>query len=153
MKVIGRLKPGITVEQARGEMNSIAKRLGEAYPVADKDSGITVVSLKQSMVAEIEPFLFVLLGAVGFVLLIACVNVANLVLARSTGRAREFAIRSALGASRGRVLRQLLTESTLIALAGGALGLLVAAWGTQAILGLVSDTLPRAPPARAISVL
>jgi predicted permease len=106
------------------------------------------MSLKQSMVGEIAPFLFVLLGAVGFVLLIACVNVANLVLARSTGRAREFAIRSALGASRGRVLRQLLTESTLIALAGGALGLLVAAWGTQAILGLVSDSLPRAQEVR-----
>jgi predicted permease len=129
-------------------MNSIANQLAAAYPEADKDSGITVMSLKQSMVGEIAPFLFVLLGAVGFVLLIACVNVANLVLARSTGRAREFAIRSALGASRGRVLRQLLTESTLIALAGGALGLLVAAWGTQAILGLVSDTLPRAQEVR-----
>ncbi|HXN29881.1 MAG TPA: ABC transporter permease [Candidatus Acidoferrales bacterium] len=148
MKAIGRLKPGVAMDQARGEMNSIAKRLGEAYPVADKDSGITVVSLKQSMVAEIEPFLFVLLGAVGFVLLIACVNVANLVLARSTGRAREFAIRSALGASRARVLRQLLTESTLVALAGGALGLLVAAWGTQGILTLVSDSLPRAQEVR-----
>jgi predicted permease len=148
MKAIGRLKPGVTVEQARAEMNSIAHRLAEAYPVADKDSSITLLSLKQSMVGEIEPFLFVLLGAVGFVLLIACVNVANLVLARSTGRAREFAIRAALGASRGRVLRQLLTESTLIALAGGALGLLVAAWGTQGILTLVSDTLPRAQEVR-----
>jgi predicted permease len=148
MKAIGRLKPGITVEQARAEMNSIANRLADAYPVADKDSGITVMPLKQSMVGEIEPFLFVLLGAVGFVLLIACVNVANLVLARSTGRAREFAIRAALGASRGRVLRQLLTESALIALAGGALGLLVATWGTQGILTLVSDTLPRAQEVR-----
>jgi predicted permease len=148
MKAIGRLKPGVTVEQARAEMNSIAHRLAEAYPVADKDSSITLLSLKQSMVGEIEPFLFVLLGAVGFVLLIACVNVANLVLARSTGRAREFAIRAALGASRGRVLRQLLTESTLIALAGGALGLIVAAWGTQGILTLVSDTLPRAQEVR-----
>jgi predicted permease len=148
MKVIGRVKSGVTLEQARAEMNSIANRLAEAYPVADRDSGITVMSLKQGMVGEIAPFLFILLGAVGFVLLIACVNVANLVLARSTGRAREFAIRSALGASRGRMLRQLLTESTLIALAGGALGLLVAAWGTQAILGLVSETLPRAQEVR-----
>ena len=148
MKAIGRLRPGVTVEQARAEMNSIASQLAEAYPVADKDSGITVMSLKQSMVGEIEPFLFVLLAAVGFVLLIACVNVANLVLARSTGRAREFAIRAALGASRGRVLRQLLTESTLIALAGGAVGLLLAAWGTQGILTLVSDTLPRAQEVR-----
>ncbi len=148
MKAIGRLKPGVTVEQARAEMNSIASQLAEAYPVADQDSGITVMPLKQSMVGEIEPFLFVLLAAVGFVLLIACVNVANLVLARSTGRAREFAIRAALGASRGRVLRQLLTESMLIALAGGALGLLLAAWGTQGILSLVSDTLPRAQEVR-----
>src|SRR5580693_5631409 len=148
MKAIGRLKPGVTAEQARAEMNSIANQLAEAYPVADKDSGITVMSLKQSMVGEIEPFLFVLLAAVGFVLLIACVNVANLVLARSTGRAREFAIRAALGASRGRVLRQLLIESTLIALAGGAVGLLLAAWGTQGILTLVSDTLPRAQEVR-----
>jgi predicted permease len=144
MKAIGRLKPGVTVEQARAEMNSIANQLAEAYPVADKDSSITVMSLKQSVVGEIEPFLFVLLAAVGFVLLIACVNVANLVLARSRGRAREFAIRAALGASRGRVLRQLLTESTLIALAGGALGLSLAAWGTQGILSFVADTLPRA---------
>src|SRR5580693_8094288 len=148
MKAIGRLRPGVTVEQARAEMNSIASQLAEAYPVADKDSGITVMSLKQSMVGEIEPFLFVLLAAVGFVLLIACVNVANLVLARSAGRAREFAIRAALGASRGRVLRQLLIESTLIALAGGAVGLLLAAWGTQGILTLVSDTLPRAQEVR-----
>jgi predicted permease len=148
MKAIGRLKPGVTVEQARAEMNSIANQLAEAYPVADQDSGITVMPLKQSVVGEIEPFLFVLLAAVGFVLLIACVNVANLVLARSTGRAREFAIRAALGASRGRVLRQLLTESMLVALAGGALGLLVAAWGTQGILSLVSDTLPRAQEVR-----
>jgi predicted permease len=148
MKAIGRLKPGVTLEQARAEMNSIASRLAEVYPEADKDSDITVMSLKQSMVGEIAPFLFLLLGAVGFVLLIACVNVANLVLARSTGRAREFAIRAALGAGRGRVLRQLLTESTLIALAGGGLGLLVAAWGTQGILTLVSDTLPRAQEVR-----
>jgi predicted permease len=147
-KAIGRLKPGITVDEARAEMDSIGNQLAEAYPVADKDSGITVMSLKQSMVGEIKPFLFVLLGAVGFVLLIACVNVANLVLARSTGRAREFAIRSALGASGGRVLRQLLTESTLIALAGGALGSLLALWGTQGILNLVSDTLPRAQEVR-----
>ena len=148
VRAVGRLKPGVTVDQARAEMGSIANRLAQAYPVADKDSGITVMSLKQSMVGDIEPFLLLLLGAVGLVLLIACVNVANLVLARSTGRAREFAIRSALGASSGRVLRQLLTESTLIALAGGGLGLLVAAWGTQGILGLVSDTLPRAQEVR-----
>jgi predicted permease len=144
MKAIGRLKPGVTLAQAHADMDAIANRLAEAYPVADKDSRITVMTLKESMVGEIEPFLFLLLGAVGLVLLIACVNVANLVLARSTGRARELAIRSALGASTSRVLRQLLTESTLLALAGGAFGLLLAAWATTGVLNLVSDTLPRA---------
>jgi predicted permease len=148
MKAIGRLKPGVTLAQARADMESIAKRLAEAYPVADKDSGVTVMSLKESMVGEIKPFLLVLLGAVGIVLLIACVNVANLSLARSTSRSREFAIRSALGASRDRVLRQVLTESTLLAIGGGALGLLLAAWGTQGVLSLVSDTLPRAGEVR-----
>jgi predicted permease len=148
MKAIGRLKPGVTLEQARADMDAIANRLADAYPVADKDSGITVMSLKESMVGEIEPFLFLLLGAVGLVLLIACVNVANLVLARSTSRTREFAIRSALGASAPRVLRQLLTESSLLALAGGAFGLVLAAWATTGVLNLVSDTLPRAQDVR-----
>jgi predicted permease len=148
MKAIARLKPGVTLQQARADMDAIANRLADAYPVADKDSGITVMSLKESMVGEIEPFLFLLLGAVGLVLLIACVNVANLVLARSTSRTREFAIRSALGASAPRVLRQLLTESSLLALAGGAFGLLLAAWAATEVLNLVSDTLPRAQEVR-----
>jgi predicted permease len=148
MKAIGRLKPGVTLAQARADMESIANRLAQAYPVADKDSGATIMSLKESMVGEIKPFLLLLLGAVGFVLLIACVNVANLSLARSTSRTREFAIRSALGASTHRVLRQLLTESTLLAIAGGALGLLLATWGTQGVLGLVSESLPRAAEVR-----
>jgi predicted permease len=148
MKAIGRLKPGVTLAQARADMDSIGNRLAQAYPINDKDEGITVMSLKESMVGEIRPFLLLLLAAVGFVLLIACVNVANLSLARSTSRSREFAIRSALGAGTGRVLRQVLTESTLLALAGGALGLLLAIWGTQGVLGLVSDTLPRATEVR-----
>jgi predicted permease len=148
MKAIGRLKPGVTLAQARADMASVANRLAQAYPVADKDSGVTVMSLRDSMVGEIRPFLLLLLAAVGFVLLIACVNVANLSLARSTNRTREFAIRSALGATTRRVLRQLLTESTLLAVAGGALGLLLATWGTQAVLGLVSETLPRAAEIR-----
>jgi putative ABC transport system permease protein len=142
-KGIGRLKPGVTLEQARADMNSVATHLAELYPVADKDSGITVMSLKESMVGEIKPFLLVLMGAVGFVLLIACVNVANLSMARSSTRVREFAIRSALGAGTRRVLRQLLTESTLLAIAGGSLGLLLADWGTHGALSLVSDRLPR----------
>jgi predicted permease len=143
-KGIGRLKPGVTVEQARADMDSVAQQLAVAYPFEDKNTGITVVTLKDSMVAEIRPFLFMLMAAVAFVLLIACVNVANLSLARSMGRSREFAIRTALGAGTKRVLRQLLTESVLLAAAGGALGLLVAIWGKAGALSLVSDTLPRA---------
>ncbi|HEX4379303.1 MAG TPA: ABC transporter permease [Candidatus Acidoferrum sp.] len=143
-KGIGRLKPGVTIEQARADMDSIAQQLAAAYPEADKDTGITVITLKDSMVAEIRPFLLMLMAAVGFVLLIACVNVANLSLARSMGRTREFAIRSALGAGTKRVLRQLLTESVLLAAAGGALGLLLAVWGKSGAMSLVSDSLPRA---------
>jgi predicted permease len=143
-KAIGRLKPGVTLEQARADMDSIAQQLGAAYPVEDKDTGITVMTLKDSMVAEIRPFLLMLMAAVGFVLLIACVNVANLSLARSMGRSREFAIRTALGAGTKRVLRQLLTESVLLAAAGGALGLLLAIWGKAGALSMVSGSLPRA---------
>jgi predicted permease len=143
MKAIARLKPGVTLEQARVDMDGIAGRLAQAYPVQDKDSGITTMSMKESMVRDIRPFLLVLMGAVAFVLLIACVNVANLSLARSLGRSKEFAIRSALGAGMKRVVRQLLTESILLAFAGGALGLFLAVWGTQAALALVSASLPR----------
>jgi predicted permease len=144
MSAIGRLKPGVTVEQARADMDGIANRLAAAYPDADKGAGITIVPLKEEMVGEVRPFLLVLLGAVGFVLLIACVNVANLQLAKSSSRSREFAIRAALGASQTRVIRQLLTESILLGLAGGGLGLVLAEWGTQAALKVLPEALPRA---------
>ena len=148
IRAVGRMKPGVTLAQTRADMDDVARNLAIAYPDADKDVGIVVTPLKEVMVRNIRPFLLVLLAAVGFVLLIACVNIANLLLARSTGRAREFAIRAALGASQGRVVRQLLTESILLAIGGGALGLLLASWGTSAALGLLPSALPRANDVR-----
>ena len=144
MQVLGRLSPGVTFGQARADMDRIARNLSISYPEADAGKGVTIVSLRKNIVGDIEPFLLVLLGAVAFVLLIACANVANLLLARSTGRMHEFAIRAALGAGRARVIRQLLTESVLLAVLGGGLGLLIAAWGTEAVLAVLPDALPRA---------
>jgi len=144
MDAMGRLKPGVTIEQVRTDMNRVTHNLAVIYPEADTNVGATVVSLKEKIVGEVRPYLLVLLAAVSFVLLIACVNVANLLLARSMRRSREFAIRATLGASKLRVIRQLLTESVLLSLCGGGLGLLLANWGTQAALGFLPDGLPRA---------
>ena len=144
MDAIGRLKPGIAFERADADMQVLARHLAEEFPEADKGTSITLVPLKQDVVGSIEPLLFMLLAAVVFVLLIACVNVANLMLARSRGRTREVAIRTALGASRGRVVRQLLTESVLLAILGGSLGCFIAFWGTRAGLRMLPEVLPRA---------
>jgi predicted permease len=141
---IGRLRPGVSIEQAAADMNAVTNGLAAAFPDANKGIGAKLVPLKQWLVGGVQPLLLVLLASVGFVLLIACVNVANLLLARSNGRTREFAIRVAVGASQRRVLRQLLTESVLLALTGGALGLLLAARGTRAALGVLPTALPRA---------
>jgi putative ABC transport system permease protein len=141
---IGRLKPDTTINQARADFAAVARNLAAAYPEVDEGIGAALVPFKQRMVGDVEPFLLVLFCAVGFVLLIACANIANLLLARSTGRAREFAVRAALGARKWRLVRQLLTESVLLAAMGGALGLLFASWGLRTALAALPDTLPRA---------
>jgi predicted permease len=140
---VGRLKPGFVLSQARTEMEDIVRNLAMQYP-ENRNWRIALVSLKKDIVGDVQSYLLFLLVAVGFVLLIACVNVANLLLARSIGRRREFAVRAALGASRARMIRQLLTETMLLAVCGGGLGLILAVWGTQAALGVLPEALPRA---------
>jgi predicted permease len=144
IRAVGRMKAGVTVDQARSDMNDVAFNLARTYPNTNTNHLVSLTPLRDRMVQGIQSTLFVLLAAVGFVLLIACANVANLLLARSMGRAREFAIRAVLGATQKRVVRQLLTESLLLAVAAGLLGLILAAWGMQAALAVLPQALPRA---------
>jgi len=144
MDAIGLLKSGVTLAQARDDMKRVNAGLAAAYPNVDGNIKANIIPLKDNIVGDMRPALLVLLGAVGFVLLIACVNVANLLLARSTARQREFSVRAALGAGQIRILLQLLTESVLLSALGGGFGLILARWGTAAALLAVPETVPRA---------
>jgi putative ABC transport system permease protein len=143
LSVLGQLKPGILPADAQAEMTALAAKLEQRYPDTNTGWGIVVTPLHESIVGSIRPMVLLLLGAVATVLLIACANVANMLLARATVRAREMAIRRAIGANTARIVRQLLTESVLMATAGGALGLLLAHFGLKALLGTYPTLLPR----------
>jgi len=142
LRAIARLKPGVTIEQAQSELSVIAQRIEQAHPLTNKGYGVAVVSITDEITGGIRPTLLMIFGAVIFVLLVACANVANLLLARATVRHKEITIRSAIGAGRGQLIRQLLTESLLLAVLGGGLGLLIATWGTTVVAAAGSKINP-----------
>src|SRR5947209_2822062 len=142
-RVVGRLRNGVSALAAQAEMNTIAERLANSYPESEAGTGVVIVPLREQMVGEYRRPLIVLLVAVGFILLIACANVPNLTMTRTAARDREIEIRRALGAGQGRLIRQLLTESLLLATAGGTAALLLASWGVRILLTLIPKEIPR----------
>ena len=153
LMVSGRLPSGMTLAQANAEMSVIGKRYVGTHPQLGADENLQVTLLQQRMTKDVRAPLFILLGAVGLVLLIACVNVANLLLARATGRHKELVVRAVIGASRGRIARQLLTESIMLGLAGGVLGLAIGSWGVRGLLLLAPANLPRIQEMQSIAAL
>ena len=143
LRTIGRLKPGVSLQQAQADLDAVAMGLERQYPDSNKTWRLRLVPLREELLGDIRTGLYVLLGAVAFVLLIACANIANLLLARAAGRQKEIAIRSALGARPMRLIRQLLTESIVLSTAGGAVGLLLAVWGTALLVKMTPDTIAR----------
>ena len=142
LRAVGRIKQGVTLAQAGIDLDRLGKNLAAEYRNGNDGLNIRIEPLSKDLTGNIRPTLLMLWAAVGFVLLIACANIANLLLARSTGRSQEFAVRAALGAGRGRIVRQFLVENALIVLGGGAAGIVLANWGSRVLLGIVPEAVP-----------